>query len=268
MSILPYQTNIDLTDSWFINNTNNINLLSSINVYNGSINTSQINLDSIQMDCAVLNSVPTLLLNGVPVASTSSFTSSISLWSAYPALSPITYATSGGTGGAINMANVNSLTNVSSATGTFGSVSSIAGLTAVGPVVLGGYQFPMNATGNSISALASTTLNVSNGQIITTDFTGQPNGLYYLQAILQTASADPATCGFVLVKTGTGVTGGGTHVPSFLPSYGSAPSLANCVVCQSSAVTSSTIDILVFGSANTPNGLLSSTVQIAVWRLT
>ena len=156
----------------------------------------------------------------------------------------------------------------SSSTGTFGSVSTIAGLTAVGPVVLGGYQFPMNATGNSITALASTTLNITNGQIITTDFSAQPNGLYYLQAIIQTGSADPATCGFVLVKTGSGVTGGGTHVPSFTPTYGSAPSLANCVICQSSSVTSSTIDILVFGGAITPNGLLSSTVQIAVWRIT
>lgn len=267
MSILPYQTNIAYDATWFLKNTDNVNFLSSIGVYNGSINTSQINLDSIQMDCAILNSTPTLLLNGVPVASVSSFTSSITMWSAYPALSPITYATSGGSGGAINMANVNSLSNVSSATGTFGSLSTVAGLTAVGPVVLGGYQFPSNSTGNSITALASSTVSVINGQTIATDFSSQPNGMYYIQAILQTGAIDPFTCGFIVVKTGTGTNGGGTHVPSFNPS-GTAPSLANCIVCQSSSVSSNTIDILVFGNTSTPYGPLGGTVQIAVWRVT
>jgi hypothetical protein len=268
MSVLANQTNADYGDAYFVRDNKNITFISSINVYNGTINTSQINLDNVQMDAANLNGNPTLLLNGIPIASVSSFASSITQWASYPALAPITYTTSAGTGGAINMANVNALSNVSSQSAFFGSISTVGSLTATGSVLLGGYQFPMNATGNSMSALASSTFNITNGQIITTDFSGQPNGLYYLQAILQTASADPATCGFVLVKTGTGVSGGGTHVPSFLPTYGSAPSLANCVVCQSSSVTSNTIDIIVFGSGTTPNGLLSSTVQIAVWRIT
>ena len=124
MSVLPRDANITPYDS-LLNNINNLSFLSSINVFNGTINTSQIDLDSVRMDAAIINSVPTLLLNGVPAVATSSFTSSIALWSAFPALTPITYATGVGTGGAINMANVNAAVNVSSGTATFGTLSTI-----------------------------------------------------------------------------------------------------------------------------------------------
>jgi hypothetical protein len=258
MSVLANQTNATPVNSFFLRDSANVNFLSSLTILNGTINTSQINLDSVQMDCAILNSTPTLLLNGVPVASVSSFTSSITTWASYPALAPITYNTGAGTGGAISMANVNALSNVSSLTGTLGSltVSSI-----------NGSIFPMNAVSNRITALASSTASLTNGQIVSTDFSAQSNGIYYIQALLQTASVDSFTCGFVVVKVAGNTNGGGVHMPSFNP-YGSQPTTANMIVCQSASVNDNVIDLLFFSNGTAPAGILGSTVQIAVFRLT
>ena len=262
MSVLPNQASITLNDRWDVLNTANASFISTINVYNGSVNTGHIQLDQVGMDCAILNSTPTLLLNGVPVGATSNFTSSITQWASYPALAPITYNTGAGTGGTINMANVNALSNVSSLTANFSN------LTAPGTVSLAGYTIPMTPGNNIVSALSSTTVITSSGQIITTDFTGQPAGFYMIKVTIQSASADPFTCGFILTNAGGVTTGGGCHMPSFNP-YGSQPTTANMIVCQSLTVASPLIDLIFFsnGQQTSGAGILGASAIVSVYRL-
>jgi hypothetical protein len=265
MSVLPNQTNINVTDEFFVNDVANISFISSINVFNGSLNTGHIQLDQVGMDCAILNSSPTLLLNGVPVASVSSFASSITQWASYPALAPITYATGAGSGGAINMANVNALSNVSSATGTFGNLSSITGAT------IGGYPYPMRlGAWNKITLPnpPATVLNITNGQIVSVDMTGQPAGLYVIIVNIQSGGVDPWSCQFI-VSTGTaaGVVCCGTHFPSWNP-YGTQPTgFNNMITAQSASLGGSTADIIFFSTGVAPNGILGSTAQLELYRI-
>jgi len=264
MSVLPNQTNINVTDEFFVNDVANISFISSINVFNGSLNTGHIQLDQVGMDCAVLNSSPTLLLNGIPVASVSSFASSITQWASYPALASINYATGVGSGGAINMANVNALSNVSSATATFGTLSSITSAT------IGGFPYPL--TIGTVNRIAlpnppSTVLNIQNGQIVQIDFTGQPAGMYLIVCFIQTGGVDPWTCQFIAtVGTVAGVLCSGTHIPSFNP-YGSQPTISNMVTAQCASASSPTVDIMFFSNGISPNGIIGSTAQFQLYRL-
>ena len=248
MSVYFNQTNYDPNDAFAVLNTNNINFISSINVANGSINTSEIQLDQIRMDCEIINGNPTLLLNGQPVAGVSSLTSSVTTWSSYPALTTVSYASAGGV---VNMANVNALNQLSSATVQSGNVqtSTLNGVVVPNP-------------GTAITSLASSTV-ISNGVIISTDFGAQPNGLYAIAVVIQTGGTDPFTCSCIVQKSGTGVIGGSTHLPSFAP-YGAAPSLANAVIFQSASVTSTLIDCIIFSNNAT---VLGSTAQIGVCRI-
>jgi len=254
MSVLPRDANITLYDP-VLNNINNLSFISSINVYNGTINTSQINLDSVRMDAAIINSVPTLLLNGVPAVATSSFTSSITQWSAYPALTPITYATGVGTGGAINMANVNASANVSSATATLGTLSTI------GATSLNGYLYP-NA-GVAIAGMAQSLVITGTGLLGAWNFTGQPVGLYLVTVLIQSAGTDPMTCSAVIRYSGGSAVGGSFHCPSI--SSSSAPSFANCVSIQSDVVGDAYIQLYIFSNVG---AVIGGSAQLSAYRIT
>lgn len=264
MSVLPNQTALTGVTDWFVPNNGDVQFISSINVANGTIRTSQIDLDSVRMDAAILNSTPTLLLNGVPVASVSSFASSITQWASYPALAPITYNSGAGSGGTISMANVNALSNVSSATVTCGTLSTIAGAT------ISGYPYPLRLGAWNKIALPnppSTVLNIQNGQIVQVDFSGQPAGVYIIIVNIQSGGVDPWSCQF-MVTTGTsaGLVCSGTHLPSFNP-YGTQPTLANMVSAQSSSLVGATADIMFWSNQAPPNGIIGSTVQIEAYRI-
>lgn len=264
MSVLPSLVNLTYGDRVDIVNSSNVNFLSSINCFNGTINTSQINLDAVQMDCAILGGIPSLLLNGVPVASVSSFTSSITQWSAYPALAPITYNTGAGTGGAVNMANLNALSNVSSLSGTFGSLSTIGGAS------IGGYPYPQTfGTWNQIALPnpPSTVENLQNGQIVSVDMSSLANGAYLIVILIQTGGVDPWTCQFLATKgTVAGVLCSGVHMPSFNP-YGTQPTTANMITAQSSSVSATTVDFIFFSNGVSPAGIIGSTAQFQMFRL-
>ena len=264
MSVLPNQTNINSINEFFVNDTADIQFISSINVFNGTINTSQINLDLVRMDCAVLNSSPTLLLNGIPVASVSSFASSITQWASYPALAPISYATGVGSGGAINMANVNALSNVSSASGTFGLLSTI-GLGSIG-----GSTFPNAPQYSYVASMYQSLIGITNGSSIRLNFTGQANGFYLISCSIQSAATDPFSCTFTVYYTAGNAQGGGTHMPAYGSPYGSiAPNPQNVVVCQSETITDAYMDVLFFsnGQGTAGQGILGSSAQVSVFRL-
>lgn len=263
MSVLPNQTALTGVTDWFVPNNQDIQFVSTISIYNGTINTSQINLDAVQMDCAIINSTPTLLLNGIPVASTSNFTSSISQWASFPALAPITYQQGAGTGGAINMANVNALSNVSSVSANFSVLSTTTASIA-------GLPYPMSMGAFNKIALPnppSTVLNIQNGQIVPVDFGSQPAGVYVIIVDIQSGGVDPWTCQFFVTKGSTsGLVTSGTHFPSFNP-YGSPISLANCVTAQCTSVGNATADVMFFSTGVAPNGIIGSTAQFSVYRL-
>jgi hypothetical protein len=264
MSVLANQTNATPVNSFFLRDTANVNFLSSLTVLNGTINTSQINLDSVQMDCAILNSTATLLLNGVPVGATSNFASSITQWASYPALAPITYNTGAGTGGAISMANVNALSNVSSATGTFGSLSTI-GLGSIA-----GSVFPSAPQYSIINSMSASLVGITNGSSIRLNFTGQANGFYLISCALTSAGQDPFSCTFTAFFTGGNAQGGGTHMPTYGNPYGTiVPNPQNVVVCQSETISDPYMDVLFFsnGQATSGQGMLGGTAQISVYRL-
>lgn len=256
MSVLQNQTYATVGDPFFVPNIGNIEFLSSINVYNGTINTSQINLDSIQMDCALLNSTPTLLLNGVPVAATSSFTSSITTWSSYPALAPITYAVGGGTA---NLNNVNALTSLSSATVVGGTVNANTISTATATISsINGVSYPIG----SASVLNVTGSPIINGAQTNVDFSSLAAGLYLVRVYIASGGNDPFSCSTVVSYSGGVVIGGSTHCPSI---GGAAPSFLNCVTIQDNAAGGAVLSVIVF--ANSPSGL-GAVPQIAVYRLT
>jgi hypothetical protein len=246
MSVLFQGVYADAGDSFFVLNNNDTAFLSSINVYNGTINTSQINLDAIRMDCAVINGNPTLLLNNQPVAGISSLTSSVTSWASYPALNTITYS---GLGGTADLANVNALTNLSSLTGTLGAltVSSI-----------NGNQFPATA-GQAVLATSDV---ITNGIHLTKNFTGLPNGYYMVTVLIQTGGADPLSCATIISYQAGITTGGSLHCPVMTPN-GSAPSFSNCVSIQSDVASNPIIDIYIF-----TNTQVGATVQSYVTRIT
>ena len=257
MSVYQNQTNSTPGNSYFVGNTNSVDFLSSINVYNGSINVSEINLDAIRMDCAILNSTPTLLLNGIPVASTSSFTSSISAWASFPALAPITYAVGGGTA---NLNNINALTSLSSASVVGGSVNANTLSTASATVSsINGAVFPsgltaaVNVTGGSIAPGRNTTI---------IDFSGLASGYYLLTVYVSSGGLDPFTCSTVVRLFSGNVTGGGFHCPSL---NGNPPTFSNCVSIQDNGAGSSQLTVVIY--CNDAIGL-TAVPQLAAYRLT
>jgi hypothetical protein len=257
MSVLFNQTNSTPGDSFFVLNNSNINFISSINVYNGSINVSEINLDSIRMDCAVLNSTPTLLLNGVPVAATSSFASSITTWSSYPALAPITYAVGGGTA---NLNNINALTSLSSATVVGGTVNANTLSTATATVSsINGAPFPSPLTA-VLNVTGTPLVNGRNTTVI--DFNTTGSGYYMLEVYVSGGGFDPFTCSTIIRVNGGVVTGGGFHCPSL---NGNPPTFSNCVSIQDNGAGSTQITVIIY--TNDPLGI-GSVPQLAAYRLT
>lgn len=248
MSVLANQTNATPNDALFLANTNNINVISSLNLYNGSLNISQINLDAIQMDCAYLNSTPTLLLNGVPVAATSSFASSITAWASYPALNTITYAAGGGIA---NLAVINALSNVSTASMIAGNGTVAQNMTVS---TLNGAPYPNNAN----PALIGSTDTMSGADIvITKNFTGLDTGLYMLQVTLQ-GQSDPMSCSAMIRYSGGLANGGSYHQPVL----SGQTNTNNYVSIQSDIVGDPNIQVYVH-STTFPN----SVVQVVAYRI-
>jgi len=264
MSVLRNQTYANVDDAYFLLNNNNVNFLSSLNVYNGSINVSEINLDAIRMDCAILNSTPTLLLNGIPVASTSSFTSSVVTWSSYPALSPITYAVGGGVA---NLTNVNALSNLSSATVVGGTITAnttlAAGTSISTPSItvstINGAPFPSIV---SPALLNITSAPISNGLSIPVDLSTLGSGFYMMEVYISAGGTDPFTCSAILRNYGSQVIGGSFHCPVI---SGNPPSFANCVSIQDAGSGSNTVNVIIYANSAFALGQVA---QIAVYRLT
>lgn len=264
MSVLANQTNSTETNSFFIRNSDDVSFLSSISVFGGSIHTSEIQLDQIQMDCAVINGYPTLLLNGDPVAGVSSLTSSVTSWASYPALQTITSA--GPFGGAANLVNVNASSNVSSATITSGTLTnsgqvntntlSTASMTVS---TINGQPFPLSTT--PVIAFAGAT--IINGASYNIDFTGQPQGFYLVTVSIQTGTGlDPMSCSAVITYINGNTTGGCFHCPN---TNAGPPSFANCVSIQD-AILGSLVTVFVYSNSVTIG--LQITPQFAVYRLT
>ena len=249
MSVLPNQTFMNVLSEFYVNDVNNIQFLSSINIPNGTLNTSQIDLDSVRMDVAVINGFPTLLLNNQPVAGVSSLTSSVTSWASYPALQTITYAGSGGTA---NLNNVNALTALSSQAVIGGTVTSVG--------ALNGVTFPN--PGTAIAAMAQSLVITGTGLLGAWNFTGQANGLYLVTVLIQSGGADPMTCSAVIRFSGGAATGGSFHCPSISSAL---PSFANCVSIQSDTVSDAFIQLYIYSN----NGsIIGGSAQLAAYRIT
>ena len=249
MSVLPNQTFMNVLSEFYVNDVNNIQFLSSINIPNGTLNTSQIDLDSIRMDCAIINGNPTLLLNNQPVAGVSSLTSSVTSWASYPALQTITYA---GAGGTANLNNVNALTALSSQAVIGGTVTSVG--------ALNGVTFPN--PGTAIAGMAQTLVITGAGLLGAWNFTGQANGLYLVTVLIQSGGADPMTCSAVIRFSGGAATGGSFHCPSISSAL---PSFANCVSIQSDTVSDAFIQLYIYSN----NGsIVGGSAQLAAYRIT
>lgn len=251
MSVLPNQTFINSLSEFYVNDVNNVQFLSSINIPNGTLNTSQIDLDSVRMDVAVINGFPTLLLNNQPVAGVSSLTSSVTSWASYPALQTITYA---GAGGTANLATVNALTALSTQALTAGTVTSVG--------LLNGVTFPNPGTAIAGMAQSISPIN-GTGLIGAFNFTGQAVGLYLVTVVIQTGGTDPLTCSAVIRFSGGIATGGSFHCPSI--GNNSAPGFANCVSIQSDNATDAFIQVYVFSNIN---AVQIGTAQLAAYRIT
>jgi hypothetical protein len=257
MSVLPSQTNITPVDTRFLENNRDVTLISSMNLYNGNLNISQINLDSIQMDCAIINGFPTLLLNNQPVAGVSSLTSSVTSWASYPALNTINYA---GAGGTANLNNVNALTSLSSATVTSGAVNTNTLSTASIVVsTINGVPFPVSQT---------SVLNVTGSQIVSginttnVDFAALNSGFYLVVVLISTGGTDPFSCS-TTVRYSSGVTVGGCLHAPFLS--GAVPSFNNCVSIQDNNAGGSIISVVINTNSVVAIGAVP---QISVYRLT
>lgn len=243
MSVLTNQVAISPDNYFFELADGQINILNI-----SSLITTNIQLDNIQMDCGYIGpaSTPTLLLNGAPVASTSSFTSSIVSWSQYPAIAPITY-TSGG--GVANFTNVNTLSNVSSVTANTQAltVSSINGL------VFPSATLPVVSTSGAA---------ITNGAVYTVSLSGQPAGFYLLLVSIQSGTGlDPMSCSCFFHLSGGNLTGGSFHMPSLSLAV---PSTANCVSIQDTTA-GSTCSVVIYSNDNTTG--LGITPQFTVYRI-
>ncbi len=244
MSALGNQTSATAGDYLFILKNGSVQTLNI-----SSLTTNNIVLDAITMDCGYIGpaSTATLLLNGVPVAATSSFTSSITSWSQYPAIAPITYT---GGGGVANFTNVNTLSNVSSVTANTQAltVSSINGLI-----------FPSNATTPVVSTSGAA---ITNGAVYTVSLSGQSAGFYLLVVSIQSGSGlDPMSCTCMFQFSGGNLTGGSLHMPSI---NGQVPSTANCVSVQDTTA-GSTASVVVYSNDNTTG--LGITPQFSFYRI-
>lgn len=244
MSALTNQTSATAGDYLFILNNGTTQTLNI-----SSLTTNNILLDAIQMDCGYIGpaSTPTLLLNGVPVAATSSFASSITSWSQYPAIAPITYT---GGGGVANFTNVNTAANVSSVTANTQAltVSSINGL-----------PFPSNPTTPVVSTSGAA---ITNGAVYTVSLSGQPAGFYLLSVSIQSGSGlDPMSCTCMFQLSGGNLAGGSLHMPSI---NGQVPSTANCVSIQDTTA-GSTASVVVYSNDNTTG--LGITPQFSFYRI-
>lgn len=257
MSAYTNQTNVTPSDSYFLLNNKNVDFLSSISVYNGNINVSQINLDAVQMDCAVINGFPTLLLNGTPVAGVSSLTSSITSWANYPAIAPITYAAGGGTA---NLANVNALTNISSASVVGGSVNANTISTASMTVSsINGAPFPSVVSPALINITSDP---ITNGIIIPVNCSSLPAGFFMMEVYISAGGTDPFTCSTILKNYGSQIFGGSFHCPVV---SGNPPSFANCVSIQDNGSGSNTVSVIIYANSAFALGQVA---QISIYRLT
>jgi hypothetical protein len=208
MSVLGNQTNIRDNTYLFIQDTLNVTFQSTINILNGTINTSQINLDAIQMDCGYVGptSTATLFLNGTPVASTSSFTSSITQWSQYNAIAPVTY---GAGGGVLNFTNVNALSNVSTATMNSGtSVANTYTGSTLTISTINGAPYP---TPTTPSLLGATTTALNGLTTINIDMSSLPTGYYLVYCLMASGTPSEVMDSTAMIRLSGGNSGGGSY---------------------------------------------------------
>jgi hypothetical protein len=208
MSALTNQVSATANDYLFLQTGQNIIIPSTLTLLNGTLNTSQINLDAIQMDCGYVGptSTATLFLNGNPVASTSSFTSSITSWSQYNAIAPVNY---GAGGGVLNFSNVNALSNVSSATmnaGTYNANTYTGSTLTISTI--NGAPYPTPTTPALLGA--STTAN-SGLTTITIDMTSLPTGYYLVFASMPSGTPSELMDSTALIRLSGGNTNGGSY---------------------------------------------------------
>lgn len=173
------------------------------NISISSITTNLVTLDGQTLDATSAGG-GTLLINGVAVASAQTLTSSIANWAQFPALSSLTYTTSGGTGGLVNMATgqfstlQNSIGSISSL-----NVSSINGVNANatgGQIINSSNQYSFSTSNATPQTTPQQVAGVANGlftlvtgkqYLLSVPVSGQvgsTDGVLYLSASLGTAS--------------------------------------------------------------------------------
>jgi hypothetical protein len=169
-----------------------------------TITTTQITLDGQTLD-ATSDASGTLLLNGIAIATGATLTSSISNWARFPALSSITYTTSGGTGGLVNM-NIGQFSTLQNSVGSISSlnVSSINGVSADatgGQIINSSNQYSFSTSNATPQTSPQQVAGVANGlftlvtgkkYLLSVPVSGQVgslDGVLYLSASLGTASS-------------------------------------------------------------------------------
>lgn len=135
MSALPIQTYISPLNPAYVPFTSNglTNASGQVGTsYISTMTSDHIVLDGQNIDCTSAGG-GTLLINGVALTSVNQNVSTVQNWAQYPALSSITYTTSGGTGGAINLGSAvfSTLTTVQTAALSTITVSGTAGVTGL-----------------------------------------------------------------------------------------------------------------------------------------
>lgn len=168
-----------------------------------SLTTNQITLDGQTLD-ATASGGGTLLINGQAIASAQTLTSSIANWAQFPALSTISYTTSGGTGGTVNM-SIGQFSTLQNLAGSISSltVSSINGYNAnsQGGTVIDSTNTYTYSTSNATPTTSPTQVaGVATGlytlvvgkkyqiAVPVSGYLGSTDGVLYMSASLGTAS--------------------------------------------------------------------------------
>jgi hypothetical protein len=178
MSLLPSQTNINLNEYFFLRGTGQQLTVSTLNANNistntltaNSIDTSTISSLAVDIDGQLLTATPTeLLLNGIPLATTSNL-SSIADWSLDPAISTVQM-----NGNNINAAGSISTTSIVGGTAFFGQ------LMAINSMFLSTYTSTISSLVEVADEAQFSTLtagNASGGEFTPSTLWGQPSSFY------------------------------------------------------------------------------------------
>jgi hypothetical protein len=198
MSALPVANWLDDNTPMWLGNGGSIN-----SGFISSLGANQIVLDGQTLD-ATSDASGTLLINGIAIASAATLTSSITNWARFPALSTISYTTSGGSGGTVNM-SIGQFSTLQNLAGSISSltVSSINGYNAnsSGGVIIDASNTYTYSTSNATPTTSPTQVaGVANGlytlvtgnkyylSVPVQGYLGSTDGVLYMSASLGTAS--------------------------------------------------------------------------------